>query len=694
MYWETWNIHEETPLIKRQLLSLAITEPQYSKTTRRRMLLTGDHMHFHGQMVLAMLAEMKELLKPYLFNVEEIAQTLNAVYMGGANVPPTLRCLLREANLVNIILSRVMDFYNQISIVFSQFGSEKSLGDKILLNRLHEIEYKFETGEFDFLSLTSGGSSSIILSGVSQHILEQYGDLTKGDVPGEFCFLNPYSWVDEDGKKHELRTATLYMWTNYMLGKLEQMHRIFSFIPRKSRVIGLSTRSTGSVMIEKAGRMLRQPLSVIMQFLTRPATFLIGINMELTFMLNESLRVALNNIRDDNVEYNIRDNSSHDNLSVVCFRGLIPRRIQSPFALTVLETLNSSTILSSGSLFNVSETSGSVVIPSTPTSPSGHSYYSTTDLLQRNARRLVSQTDIILLLLPTQYFSVGEIPLAQASSSYTRILSTFIGGIWFFSPSGASINHRTQRFKASRRTPSLSPLSFLSNRSFNTTLRMQSQLNGGNIQGSSSNLLSKSVSGNALLYSVVQQLLCVSSPMLEAASSSGSVGGVDEPKGGAVGEASTIQSGLQFVTTNEMNYLRSMVLPQKMDFLNAGLSLINFSVYYFPCCRLIPLIRLKDHSLISLGGEVVDETFLRNNGLVLIPVSIQKMHPRLNSVFVLFPRDRSGGFGSSGSSSTLSVSSAVVRSAVVTGTGGYAADTTFVASTSCFRNTINLMSGI
>jgi hypothetical protein len=540
----------------------------------------------------------------------------------------------------------------------------------------------------------------MLLSNVSGQVLEQYGDITLGLIPGEFYYLIPFQWVDEKGKSHRWNVPTLYVWTNFMIGKLEQLHRIFSFIPRKNRVIGANSRVSSSLLIEKAGRLLRQPLAVIMQFLVKPNAFFVAFQMELSFILNESIRVrmvAVSQGREESstVGYSVTDNAGHDSSTQASFRGMIAPQIQSPFALTILETLNSNTILSSSSVISGSsdEVFTDVVVPSiaNPSSASSSSYYSSSDLLQQNSYHFISQTDFVLLLLPTQYFSTNEIPQALTSSPFTRVLSSFIGGLFLFSPSGTSINPRQAKLRLGQRTPSLSQLSMI-NPGLN--LRVGNQISGGGgIQKPSSILPlnnNKPVqSGNALLFSIIQQLLCISSSVLEAASSSSGSGGVDGQKGSDIGEGSSIiQSGLQFVINNEICYLRSMILPQKMDFMNPGLSSINFSMYYLQYCRIIPLVRLKNRSFISLGGEIVDETFLRNNGLILVPVAVNRMHPITACIYCLYPRDRVNITSSinTSTSANLNISSNIRYTA---SSIRYAADSTFVVSTNCIRSFMN-----
>ncbi|KAH7816841.1 dynein haevy chain, unidentified [Monocercomonoides exilis] len=589
----SWEMQPKSEQMMSNVRCFLSPQQYYLTSSRFMCLISSSQMLFHPAFVLRLCDEVKEIFPLKLFNIPAIMQAVTAICLSEKDIPPVIISLLREMNLVNCVISRIHSFVDHLPSFWSlsQLSASKYASNRFsmpLEDAVLGSEYIITTSMNQLLNIN--------LASRSTSFIQSWNHLSRGETPLEWLTLSPTNKSIMFSSSTDPHLPLLLPWTNYLLGVIEQLHRLFSFIPTSHRVVQetdapLSTPS----LLAKGEIALKSSLAIQPDFLVEPEAFLVSMQLEATNAINFCIAIK-SQMNEDSMHlqsHRTRDRFNRQNTSLHSSRI---RQLPLPFTFAFVHPKANSYSSSSSS----SAAANSSFVSALRTNKISARQTLSTGASSLSMYPLVCFSDLYMLLLPTHIQTFDSIPLNQAASMKIRSLSSlYWGGVRLASSPNSEYSLKEMKMYYSRSSDDV-PSAFATASSSSSAL---SSINTDN-----RSFAAEQPSQNDRRVNLV--------PRSQHHS----------------------RKTLDFSLQNISKFIVSLCEPDKINTLN-GISspmATNEKMMGLPFLRMIICIRLTNNTFCTLNGNPVDDSLLQSSNILRIPLSARNFFYKIkNSILAI-----------------------------------------------------------
>ncbi|KAK2962648.1 hypothetical protein BLNAU_2481 [Blattamonas nauphoetae] len=542
-----------------------------TKFVRQDFLIASEGQRLSMYINIRIGQEIKELSQPTYFDIDTITKLLIGLYSSESSIPPTLLCLLREANLHNALLSHIFDYVDNLPTISKAMVSGTANSSLSL--------YASEDKQAEFFSQLLTRSSTFLKTWIS---------ISQNVVPTNWRIVT-----------HSTRTTLFHTWLNFVIGGVQQIHRIFSFIPINQRLRDCVTVGTTTSTQLKGERAMKNALYVVPYHLLRPKAFLNSLIQEIVMSLNTVIMSRLD----------MDHNSLH--------RRFI--RLAQHFDLTSHLPLDTQTI--APSLFaslaphglGRSKLSTPHLNDSTTLNTTGHSLATLHGVAPSvpDTVRFLSFCDVSLRLIPTTRQPDSLASVTSSSFIYRPLNSVFFGGVTFSSKSGHYFSMKQQTVTIS---PSYFPPSIASQETEATVAGSQILSWKSRTQMMSANLTQN--------LSQTQQIQSISRVNLN--------------KLMVVRPYSNRPNDIDYIISTPTKALSISMFPDRGDYLSQFTRRPNQTTSILPIFHTVVCVKDENGVVRSLDGlQVEDDTFTQQ--VFQLPLTVHETQKPIPRYTVVLP---------------------------------------------------------
>lgn len=300
-----WDMGTCLQLIK----SFCSPDSAITQLTKKSTLITMASPAFHPAIVIRMCHEYSCTIPPHLFSIDSLTQAASAVCLSEHNIPATVIAMLREANMVNSISSKIHGFIASVptfltpthgesnytnSESLEQSGTGQSQSKQPGSGNFQMSDSTLQSDdEFEFITPSPFHSEMSIQSNpYSYSFIDTWIHVCRGEVSLDWSSQESKNLEKQNNILDRHSPAFYLQYLNGSIGVIQQLHAFFSFVPIEHRMLGFTTipMSTAS-LLAKGDAALRAP------FVSLPAStacfisYLIAIKSEICKIINRSLAV-------------------------------------------------------------------------------------------------------------------------------------------------------------------------------------------------------------------------------------------------------------------------------------------------------------------------------------------------------------------------------------------------------------------